>query len=309
MHRRPARARPRAGRGDRRRGAARRGRASRAAPTSSCSATSPPSCRRSPRRSAARRGRSSRSWAACRARTWWPPTPTARCTACCPARRSRCARASCSWPAASRRPLDDAVVELFGELGLLVPLEEELLDVGMGLMSTAPAYYALVAEAQVDAGVRHGLPADRAAQLVVQTMAGTAALLAPPRPRHAGRAPRGHLARAARPPAGSTRWSARASAPPSPTRWTPCAGRERGADERPRARGLPRRPGRLRPSRGARLHAADHRLHPQLALLRLRRARALRALVERDPGLPARRRASRTWRSSGASSRRSARWT
>jgi pyrroline-5-carboxylate reductase len=36
---------------------------------------------------------------------------------------------------------------------------------------------ALVAEAQVDAGVRAGLPAELASQLVVQTMAGTAALL------------------------------------------------------------------------------------------------------------------------------------
>jgi pyrroline-5-carboxylate reductase len=78
---------------------------------------------------------------------------------------------------AEPQPLDDAITELFGGLGLLVPLDEELIDTGMGLMSTAPAYYALVAEAQVDAGVRHGLPADRAAQLVVQTMAGTAALL------------------------------------------------------------------------------------------------------------------------------------
>jgi pyrroline-5-carboxylate reductase len=34
-----------------------------------------------------------------------------------------------------------------------------------------------VAEAQIDAGVRHGVPSERAAELVVQTMAGTAALL------------------------------------------------------------------------------------------------------------------------------------
>ena len=34
-----------------------------------------------------------------------------------------------------------------------------------------------MAEAQVDAGVRHGMPSERAAELVVQTMAGTAALL------------------------------------------------------------------------------------------------------------------------------------
>ena len=75
------------------------------------------------------------------------------------------------------QPLDADVAELFGELGLLVPIDEGLVDVAMGLMSTAPAFLALVAEAQVDAGVRHGMPAERAAELVVQTMAGTAALL------------------------------------------------------------------------------------------------------------------------------------
>jgi pyrroline-5-carboxylate reductase len=69
------------------------------------------------------------------------------------------------------------VVALFAELGLLETFPEALVDVAMGLMSNAPAYMALVAEAQIDAGVRRGLPADRAAELVVQTMAGTAALL------------------------------------------------------------------------------------------------------------------------------------
>ncbi|HEY3189120.1 MAG TPA: pyrroline-5-carboxylate reductase dimerization domain-containing protein [Solirubrobacteraceae bacterium] len=73
--------------------------------------------------------------------------------------------------------LDREIGELFGELGLLIPMDEALIDVAMGLMSNAPAYYALVAEAQVDAGVRHGIPADRAGELVVQTMAGTAELL------------------------------------------------------------------------------------------------------------------------------------
>ena len=47
----------------------------------------------------------------------------------------------------------------------------------MGLMSCAPAYVALVAEAQVDAGVRRGIPAAQGAELVVQTLAGTAELL------------------------------------------------------------------------------------------------------------------------------------
>src|SRR4029077_6000807 len=72
---------------------------------------------------------------------------------------------------------EDAVPALFAELGTLVALPDALVDVAMGLMSCAPAYVALVAEAQVDAGVRHGIPASQGAQLVVQTLAGTAELL------------------------------------------------------------------------------------------------------------------------------------
>lgn len=73
--------------------------------------------------------------------------------------------------------LDAEVARTFGELGTLVTLPETQVDVAMGMMSNAPAYMALVAEAQIDAGVRHGLPAPMAAEMVVQTMAGTAELL------------------------------------------------------------------------------------------------------------------------------------
>jgi pyrroline-5-carboxylate reductase len=73
--------------------------------------------------------------------------------------------------------LDSAVHDLFAELGTLVVLEDRLLDVAMGLMSCGPAYVALVAEAQTDAGVRYGIPASQGAELVVQTLAGTAELL------------------------------------------------------------------------------------------------------------------------------------
>ncbi len=73
--------------------------------------------------------------------------------------------------------LDTAVADLFAELGTLVVLDDALVDVAMGLMSCAPAYVALVAEAQVDAGVRRGIPAAQGAELVVQTLAGTAELL------------------------------------------------------------------------------------------------------------------------------------
>ncbi|MGA7703409.1 MAG: NAD(P)-binding domain-containing protein, partial [Solirubrobacteraceae bacterium] len=54
--------------------------------------------------------------------------------------------------------LDERVQGLFAQLGTLVTLDEGLVDVAMGLMSCAPAYVALVAEAQVDAGTRRGIP-------------------------------------------------------------------------------------------------------------------------------------------------------
>lgn len=73
---------------------------------------------------------------------------------------------------------DAAVRDLFEGLGRVVVLDDGLVDTAMALMSCAPAYVALVAEAQVDAGVRGGLPADGAAELVVETLAGTAELLA-----------------------------------------------------------------------------------------------------------------------------------
>ena len=73
--------------------------------------------------------------------------------------------------------LDDAVPALFAELGTLVEVDDALVDVAMGLMSCAPAYVALLVEAQVDAGVRRGLTPDKAAEMVVETFAGTAALL------------------------------------------------------------------------------------------------------------------------------------
>jgi pyrroline-5-carboxylate reductase len=72
---------------------------------------------------------------------------------------------------------DAQVLGLFAELGTLVTLEESLVDAAMGLMSCAPAYVALVAEAQVDAGVRRGIPAPQASVLVAETLAGTAELL------------------------------------------------------------------------------------------------------------------------------------
>lgn len=75
------------------------------------------------------------------------------------------------------REAEDRVLELFGRVGDVVPLDDALIDVAMGLMSVSPAYVALVVEAMVDAGVRRGVPAPEAARLVVGAFAGTAELL------------------------------------------------------------------------------------------------------------------------------------
>jgi pyrroline-5-carboxylate reductase len=73
--------------------------------------------------------------------------------------------------------LEAQAIALFERVGLVVGLGEAQIEVATGLMSCAPAYTALVAEAQVDAGVRAGLPADVAGELVVASIGGTAALL------------------------------------------------------------------------------------------------------------------------------------
>ena len=73
--------------------------------------------------------------------------------------------------------LEAQVLELFARLGTVVRVPERLIEVASAIMSVGPAYQALVAEAQVDAGVRHGLAAALAGRLVAETMAGTAALL------------------------------------------------------------------------------------------------------------------------------------
>lgn len=73
---------------------------------------------------------------------------------------------------------DPALLELFGRAGTIVRLpKEELIEPAMALMSCGPAFMALVAEAMIDAGVLHGLDPDDAAAMVIETMAGSAAVL------------------------------------------------------------------------------------------------------------------------------------
>ena len=77
------------------------------------------------------------------------------------------------------------MVALFDARPGRLELAEPLIEAATAVMGVGPAYQALLAEAQVDAAVRHGLPAPLAAELVVQTMMGTAALLDAARVRHA----------------------------------------------------------------------------------------------------------------------------
>jgi pyrroline-5-carboxylate reductase len=76
------------------------------------------------------------------------------------------------------RELESRTIALFDRLGTVVSLDERLLGAAAALMSVGPAYQALLAEAQVDAGVRYGLAPGLASRLVVETMAGSAELLA-----------------------------------------------------------------------------------------------------------------------------------
>jgi pyrroline-5-carboxylate reductase len=70
------------------------------------------------------------------------------------------------------------VRERFGRLGRVVEMEDAEIELATAVMSTTPAYVALLVEAHVDAAVKHGMAASRASELFVETLAGTAELLA-----------------------------------------------------------------------------------------------------------------------------------
>jgi pyrroline-5-carboxylate reductase len=69
------------------------------------------------------------------------------------------------------------VLEQFGRIGTVVPVAETLIDASTAIMGCGPAFFALVVEALVDAGVRHGLSPDDASRMAVEAMAGTATVL------------------------------------------------------------------------------------------------------------------------------------
>jgi pyrroline-5-carboxylate reductase len=74
-------------------------------------------------------------------------------------------------------PLAAELLELLGRSGRVVAVEERLIDVAMALISVAPAYIALIAEAWIDGVVARGMPADQASAMVAEAIAGSAELL------------------------------------------------------------------------------------------------------------------------------------
>jgi pyrroline-5-carboxylate reductase len=92
--------------------------------------------------------------------------------------------------------LAGSLVAMLGVLGLTVVVPEDSIEAAMAVMSCSPAYLALVAEALAEAGEREGLAGDFALELVAETMAGTAELLAHHDP--------GEIQQAVAPPGGAT---------------------------------------------------------------------------------------------------------
>lgn len=67
--------------------------------------------------------------------------------------------------------------DVLSHVGSVVRLTEPYMDAVTAVSGSGPAYFALLAEAMVDAGIMLGLSRSVSTQLVVQTMLGTATLL------------------------------------------------------------------------------------------------------------------------------------
>ncbi|HEX2029616.1 MAG TPA: pyrroline-5-carboxylate reductase [Nitriliruptorales bacterium] len=67
--------------------------------------------------------------------------------------------------------------KILGHVGKVLRLSEEHLDSVTALSGSGPAYFFLLAEAMIDAGILLGLPRDVATDLIIQTMTGSAKML------------------------------------------------------------------------------------------------------------------------------------
>jgi pyrroline-5-carboxylate reductase len=67
--------------------------------------------------------------------------------------------------------------QILGHVGRVIRLPEEHLDAVTALSGSGPAYFFLLAEAMIDAGILLGLSRDVSTELVIQTMVGSARML------------------------------------------------------------------------------------------------------------------------------------
>ena len=73
---------------------------------------------------------------------------------------------------------DLAVAEdILGHVGRCIRMGEEHLNAVTALSGSGPAYFFLLAEAMIDAGILLGLPRDVSTELIIQTMVGSARML------------------------------------------------------------------------------------------------------------------------------------
>ena len=99
------------------------------------------------------------------------------CARCRTRRRSSTRGSPASRRAAAREEDLALAAEALGHLGAVVRVAEHDMDAVTALSGSGPAYFALLAEAMIEAGLLLGLSRDISTQLVVQTMFGSALLL------------------------------------------------------------------------------------------------------------------------------------
>ncbi len=81
-------------------------------------------------------------------------------------------------PGAHAGPANLAVArDILEHVGKVIQMEEEHLDSVTALSGSGPAYFFLLAEAMIDAGILLGLPRDISTELIIQTMVGSAVML------------------------------------------------------------------------------------------------------------------------------------